>query len=745
MSHALPRGGSLLLTLGLIAALIGTPIAPIGTARAVEPTTPGVQEVVDADPNVSHLGEPVHVSEPSPPMVGTMDGRTVSYQVFKGTSNSEHPGAFTAIDVETGKVAVTIAMPTADAARALTVASDGRVYIATYFDQKLWQFDPETKELRDLGAYEPDPSDAQPFGLCNGPDGQVFIPTYKHSAIYSYDPASDEITKVATVNPDNTYLHACAWDPQTNDLYVTAGGQTAELWRIADAGAGVKTKVTDESKTPGLEAETFIKRLWLVHDHLVASVGGQRLLVIGTDGVVDEWTEPGQIGGYNVVQLPDEPTKFWYTKSSSILEYDVETAETRDTGLDIGSYFGDATFAENGDLIGTDAHGPFRLTMSGDYTSKAWTFSQPTAIQKMLHGPDGLVFASGYPTGLAQVDTTGDGTVHPSLSSGQYESAIIRDGLMYIGHYGNARFSRYDPANPTAAPRMLFDGKAEGQDRPFAMAYDAERDEVYMGSIAAYGKLQGGLAVYDFATGDHTWFTDEIVDGQSIISVVHNPNDGLVYIGTNIDGGMGIEAPPGEAKLVVWDPKTRTKLREIVPVPDREGVTGLMVAPDGKIWGWAEDTLFAYDPASQQVVHSEGDLAPRYEDDQFYWAWAYQYVSPIDGNVYATVGSQLLRIDPGTMEVTVLVPSGAAFGTIDTTGDIYFADTSHAFKYTVPQPVPEGAPTTETKCMAVTTLMSGRSLSYPDGYRPGWRRALEHLEQQVADGRGERLQAMYCD
>ncbi|MGD7705965.1 hypothetical protein [Microlunatus sp. Y2014] len=742
MSHALPRGGSILLALGLVVALLGVPVE---SARAVDPTGPAAQAVVDADPNVTYLGEPVHVSQPSPNMIGTMDGRAVSYQVFKGTGNSDNPGAFTAIDVETGEVVINLPMPTAETARELTVASDGRVYVATYFDQKLWQFDPETKQLRDLGTYEPDPSDAQPFGACNGPDGQVFIPTYKHSALYKYDPATDQITKVATINPDNIYLHACAWDPKTNDLYVTAGGQTAELWRLADAGAGEKTKITNETNVPGLEAETFIKRLWLVNDHLVASAGGQRQLVIGTDGVVDKWTPAGEIGGYNIVRLPDEPTKFWYTKSSSIFEYDTEAMTTTDTGLDIGYYFGDATFAANGDLIGTDARGPFRLTMAGEYTSTPWTFSQPTAIQKMLQGPNGLMFASGYPTGLARVDATGGGQLHPSLSSGQYESSIIRDGLMYVGHYGNARFSRYDPNNPTAAPRRLFDGLAEGQDRPFAMAYDPERDEVYMGTIAGYGKLQGGLAVYEFATGKHTWYTDEIVQGQSIISVVHNPNDGLVYIGTNIDGGMGIEAPDGEAKLIVWDPATRTVVREIVPVADREGVTGLLVAPDGKVWGWAEDTLFAYDTTTNEVVHSEGGLAPRYAANTFYWAWAYQYVSKVDGNVYATVGSQLLRIDPDTLAVTVLVPSGAAFGNIDTAGDIYFSSKSHAYKYTVPQPVPNAAPTRETKCLVVNAALAGRGLAYPEGYRTAWRQAVEHLEQQVANGRGERLRSVYCD
>ncbi|GAB3769043.1 ligand-binding sensor domain-containing protein [Microlunatus parietis] len=730
---ATTRALSLLLVFGLLATLLSVLVS--GPARAEEP----------ADPNVRYLGEPVQVSQASGSVLGTLDGRTVAYQVFKGTSNSDNPGAFTAFDVETGELLLELPMPTADTARALTVASDGRVYVATYFDQRLWGFDPATRQLADLGSIEPVPTDAQPFGLCAGPAGQVFIATYKSSGLYRYDPATDKITKVRTVNPANTYLHACAWDPATNDLYVTAGGQTAELWRIADAGTGTMTKITDETTTPGLAAETFIMGLWLVGDHLFARTKNLRLLVIGTDGVVDHWSGPQSISGYHVLPVRNDPSKVWFTGSSAVREYDVPTGTVRDTGLKVSFYFSDVTYDDNGDVIGTDARGPFRLTMAGSYTSKPWTYSQPTAIQKLLQGPDGQMFASGYPTGLARVDTTGAGKIYPSLSSGQYESSVVRDGLMYLGHYGNARFSRYDPARPTAAPKLIFDGLAEHQDRPFAMAYNAERDEIYLGTVPGYGRVQGGLAAYEFGTGTHQWYTEEIVKDQSIISVAYNPHDRLVYLGTNVDGGMGIEQPPGlESKLVVWDPATRTVVRELVPVADREGVTGLMVAPDGKIWGWAEDTLFVYDPAGQQVVARYPGLASRYVDGQFYWAWAYQYVSPIDGNVYATVGGRLLRIEPGTMTATQLLASGANFGNLDTAGDLYFSDKSHAYKYVVPQPMPNQEPTDETKCLAVTTLLSGRGLAFPKDYKPAWRTVFAQVERQVDDGKGEELEDDYC-
>lgn len=179
--------------------------------------------------------------------------------------------------------------------------------------------------------------------------------------------------------------------------------------------------------------------MWLIGDHLFARTKNLRFMVMGTDGVVDHWTQSQTIGGYHVIPVKGQPDKVLYTYSGKVMEYSISTATVRDTGMTVKSYFGDPVHSDDGTPI---------------------NFSQPTAIQKLLAGPNGKMFASGYPTGLAEVDTTGGGTVHPSLSSGQYESAV---GSMFVGHYGNAKFSSFDPSRPTAAPKLIFDGLAEHQ------------------------------------------------------------------------------------------------------------------------------------------------------------------------------------------------------------------------------------------------------------------------------------------
>ena len=46
------------------------------------------------------------------------------------------------------------------------------------------------------------------------------------------------------------------------------------------------------------------------------------------------------------------------------------------------------------------------------------------------------------------------------------------------------------------------------------------------------------------------------------------------------------------------------KTFEMVPVPGARAVTSLKAAPNGMVYGWAEGTLFEFDPKSRKVTRS---------------------------------------------------------------------------------------------------------------------------------------------
>lgn len=734
------------------------PAAPggsLGPAFPV-PTDPRVQAVLDADPNVRWLGEPVTARISSPPAVGQEDGRWVSYQMFKGSPETEYPGTFTVTDIETGALVRAIKLDTVESATSLVRASDGRIHLATYTDNHLHVYDPATHQVRDVGAFNPgNPRAGQNFGMTAGRDGQVFAGAYPSANVYHYDPATDTITNLGQASTTEKYVHGMAYDSDTDDLYVAVGGIRASIWRWSQGGRGTLTRITSETTTPGLESEVFVSRLSIVNGRLFARTKNNSLLVLQLDGTVDYWKKERAVVGYDFYAHPTDPNLVLYSSFGKLVWYDIAARTSRPAGgPEISVFLGALAWVTvpgndpqwpGVSIYGTDVAGVVRLNLtSGAKEGHEVDFAQPTKVQKLFRGPANTMWASGYMVGLAQVNTTG-GARYPTLNQGQFESGITLGETMFLGSYGNARFHRFDPASPTTAAPQLFDGLAEKQDRPFAMAHNPDRNETYLGSVAMYGQHQGALAVYEHATGAHEHHTTDIVDSQSVISVVYDPRSRLVVIGTTLDGGLGSN-PSGEtaAKVVVWDPETRTRLGELVPVPGKEGVTGLVVGPDGLVWGIAENVLFTFDPRSRQVVSRHPLPISGYADNTTYWAWAYLHVSPIDGNVYGTAGNRVFRIDASTKACTLLVSGLGAgnWGAIDDRGDLYFAGLStHVFVHRVPQPI-TGVDDTQ-KCLAIRATQEGRAID-TSSLPLAQQRLYERIVRRVQQGDGEALEQEYC-
>ncbi|OYN92096.1 ligand-binding sensor domain-containing protein [Parenemella sanctibonifatiensis] len=695
------RGWLTTLVITAALALLDTGLTPV-YAQSTEPTDPRVQAILDQDPAIEHLGTPVTSHSPSQSALGQEDGRWMNYQVYKGVATSEYPAVFAVTDVETGEILRTCTLEGAEHARNLNKASDGKIYWGTFYNDDFWQYDPETQECRNLGVIDPNEGNSEVFGLSPGPDGTMFIGAYPDSRLYQYDPATDEITLLHAVDPDEEYIHSIAYREETDTLYVGTGGQHPTLWSIADGGHGEVTLFADDTTVPGLnDTGEWFGRMDIVEDRIVAQVG-LRMLVMQFDGTIDFWepessnrffghhswagTEPGQI----LYSGPD--LQLW--------QYDVATKETATTGLQLTSYVSNAEIAVvDGTpmLYGTEVGNVIiaNLKTAEIVSRKEIDFQQPTVLRTLINGPDNTLWIGGAYGGLAKADKTGENHEYKTERSGFFSGVTAGDKL-YLGSYGNAQF--WDMPLESGQPKLITEGVKEGQDRPFTMDYNPDRGEVYMGTVAGYGKNQGGLMIYDTATEEVTWLTTEITVDQSVISVAYNPVDQLVYIGTTLDGGNGApEAEPTRADLIVWDPETREVVSRIEPVEGgREGITGLAVDPDGKVWGVGEDSLFVYDPATGEAEVT-GTVAPRYRVDGTYWKWATLGWSESGQAMYGHAGSNVFRIDPETGEPTRLVTGVSEF-VVDPVGDLYFSAGAHLFRYPgtpeeTPTPTPTQGPT----------------------------------------------------
>lgn len=750
---ARPRRGrrtwTALVAAAATAALTIAPLTPTHAAPD-EDLPPRVEERLAQDENLSHLGTPVNSQIGSPSITQDDNGRWMSYQVFKGVAGSEAPATFVAVDVETGETVQTCLLPDSEGVRNFDRSSDGKIYWATYYDFHLWQYDPATSTCNDLGDINPDETLDHAFGLTAGPDGTMFIGTYPDSRLHVYDPATDQIETIGTVHAPDGYIHGMSYDEASDSLIVATGAAAPTIWKIPNGGTDIDNKVliADGTTVPGLDDTDFVQRLDVVADRIVA-LSSSRLLILDLDGKVEYWENTKNAMGYRVIPGPTETTFLYSANGGMLTLYDTATQEFTETGIDLDVYLSSGEVVDqDGTMMiqGTDASGVFTGNLeTGEFTRHPIEFRQPTLIQKLFHGPDDSIWASGYMQGLAIVDPSGE-QHGDTLNVGQYESAVVRDGKLYIAHYGNARVSvidpeTFDPADPSTV-KLLFDGVAEGQDRPFGMAYNPDRDEIYVGSVAGYGKTQGGMAVYDPVTDEHTWLTDDLAVDQNVVSIAYNPVDQMVYIGTTLDGGLGSTPSDQTAgKLLVWDPETQEVVKEIDPIEGgREGISGLIVGDDGRVWGVAEEALFVYDPETGESTRT-ATVAGRYTEGTTYWAWAYLHHSAQDGMIYGTAGSRFFRIDPSTGE-SEQIGTGFAWSTVDDTGDVYLSSGADLYKYTVPQAVT--GTDRDQKCLAVRSLQDGRQLD-TSGLIRGEQSFYDKLTGRVADGKGPALEAAWCD
>lgn len=680
-----------------------------------------MQRIVAGDPTrISYLGAPVRSQIVGIPAAGVEDGRVVIYQLFKGIGSTDQPGTLVVFDAATGENLRAFPLPGVDSNFGVTVATDGRVYFSTYHDYALHRYDPATRSVEDLGPINPPaPRDAYPYMLAPGPDGTIFIGTYPKGDLWQYDPATAAYenwghTPWGPADPAQAqYLHYMTSDPAAGELYFSTGSADPAVWRL-DMTTRAAIRLTDESRQPGLSVETFIDATTLVGDLLFArSNKNKKLLVIHRDGTPVYWgNASGKISvqGHRFVVDPTDGQKVLFSNGKELWSYHVGTKVVAATGITLGSYLATSAAVPGRptQLTGATGSGLFTIDLAAPSATvlTPFSFAQPTVLETVLPGPNGTMWAAGYMSGLAQVDTTGAGHLFPTLAvSRQYESSIIRNGLMYLGAYTGSSFQSYDPARPTVAPVTLFTGTAQGFDRPITMTHDPVHDKAYLGSIPGYGLNQGGMSVWDFGTATVKHFRAEVTTDQGVASAVFNPGDGMVYLGTNVDGGNGHpDSGLTEAFLVTWDPATDTKVRQIVPMADRRGITGLAVGPDGRIWGVAEDHLFVYDPATHTVVRRVKILGSRYGAGN-HWAWGYLAWSSRDRMMYASLGSRLVRIDPATFAVTFVGIGEGARVHADDAGNLYFLGyygSQHLFRYT-----PDLA---DTAAPVVTARFSGTNV-----------------------------------
>jgi hypothetical protein len=197
---------------------------------------------------------------------------------------------------------------------------------------------------------------------------------------------------------------------------------------------------------------------------------------------------------------------------------------------------------------------------------------------------------------------------------------------------------------------------------------------VYVGVVAGYGQLESPLIAWNVETGS-VQQNDGVVRDQSIVSLAtwHD----FIIGGTSISGGGGSHPTQKDAKLFLWNPKTRHKDFEIVPVSGAANITDLVTAPNDLVYGVAGNTLFEFNPATERITKTK--TLPS-------WSLIYNSVS-VDGagRIWGLAHNGIFMIDTKTFNALLVASSPVPItgGFALKNGKVYFIFGSAVYSYTM--------------------------------------------------------------
>jgi len=594
-------------------------------------------------------------------------GNVLACTVLRGV-----PAKLVVFDITKPDPILVLPLKGAEGAWNATTASDGSVYAGTDPNGHLYRYIPGEDTIHDLGQV---PGDTWVWNVMPGKDGEIFAATYPGCRIVRYHPRDGfkDLSRGPLVEKEN-YARAVAYDPKRNKIFAGVGSH-AHLIEF-DPATGAKTEFLPKQYAD----QEFVYGVRVANDHLYANVtNANKCLVYNLVTRKFEDTLDGPGGQLVLTQSPTD-NRVFYSNGNNIFAYDPTKKDAPEklftcpsaraiTFLDDNTL---AAFTYRAQLVRCN-------TATRDHTSTTLNApSEPVPIQSICLGPDNRIWTGGYLSGgnAAYDPETNRSEQYKGLS--QAESMVTLDKTLYLGIYPHARFYAYDstkPWNGKSNPHHL--GDIENQSRPMTALAVKDLNQIFFGTIPEYGLLGGGIAVIDCAT-DKLSFHHDIIPNQSITALAYS--DGVIIAGTSIWGGLGIQPSEKEAKLFVWDPRDNKKAFETVPVPHAAIISKLIVGPDKKIWGFADGTLFVFDPAARKIV-SRDELFPPDKTKASKWRGAFFVLHP-NGNIYGTLANKLFRLDPATKKLTILREQESDLLTVDNNGHLYFRDRINLWQFT---------------------------------------------------------------
>lgn len=676
-------------------------------------------------------GHPITSVSINDGVMGVEDSKPVLY-----TTVSTTPAVFNVIDVRNNERISDFELAGVAQSWRHVIASDGTVYIAAITSSgtgELWSYSPATKQVQKLTVVG---SEKSLWSMTTDPAGNVYVGTFDNGKLFQYNPQTKELRDYGSLVADHNYIRSMAY----HDGYIYAGmAMPFEVVKV-NVETGASEIISDEvPDILGIEHEKieFAYDMAVVDKYLFVKASGDKSgLVMVYYNLEEKKWEDKYIGvdpvsnrgvmSYN--QIPVADGKAYLPAHGGILEVDLATLETRNTGINFGTSLRGAAWVDmedpeltpdrtivtiqaNGKLSALDVKKGIRKDMPGVAAKGG-----PIPIHNLERGTDGRLYMTAYPGGNGAIfdPTTNQVT---SISIGQAEGMISVGNKVYYGIYPGGHIYEVDISGERLSdPKLLFTIGSD-QDRPYKMEY--ADGKLIIGTIPNYGKLGGALTIYELATGEKQVYRDIIKD-HSIIGLAYK--DGKIYGSTTKSGGLNTTMPKNNPEVFVWDIAQKkmtmhTELTALKGLGTHRMISGLTIGPDGLLWGGVDGILFALNPDDLSIVKQKNI----YSDVKDYGMWRpYYFRWGEDGLLYAGLANRMTVVDPDTMEHRSLTPSNfeMSFMTLakDAEGheQIYYANSTKLMMIPI------------TESTSVQTSVRNGCFEEPlhaDGTIPGWSNA----------------------
>lgn len=479
----------------------------------------------------------------------------------------------------------------------------------------------------------------------------LYIGTWPGGKIIRFDVETEDFFDFGTIVPKQDYLRSLAY--LNGYLYAGVGPQ-GSLVKI-EPNTLEKAHLEDGAlDILGLDKESlpFCYELKACDPYVLAFFSTEKKELLAYNTKTDSWHY--LTDNYQGMMVEDENGDIFYTTKKGLFRFLRNTGQSELIDSSFTASFKGGGIIDkklysvffNGNLL------QYNISSKLTKTQKTPAKGQATQIQTIFMGPDDNLYFSSYPGGTgAKVNPLSKEIQRFALEQAEGMGSLGKD--IYLGIYPGGRLYRLETEKPIkegSNPEKIYDIK-KSQDRPFVVT--SYKDKVYVGTVPDYGRLGGGIAIYDPKTNSGETYAP-IIDGHSISSLL--AYEGILYGGTSIYGGLGIEPKEKHGLMFEWDIESKTLLKTFLPLPEAKNapmISGFCLVGD-LLYGAFDGILFAYDISLKRVVKYR-NLYPQVKS---YGRWRpVQTFLGSDGFLYSNLGGKITVIDPDSLDFQTLADS----------------------------------------------------------------------------------------